>query len=107
MISLFQKRKDLMVSLLKKVPGFEVWPSKGAFYMFPNVSEALKKTKLTSEELVDYMINKYFVVTLPGSVFPDKAGFNFIRLSFASSTEAIKEGVQRIQNAVEELMQKK
>ena len=107
MIKLFQKRRDLMAKLLSKVPGFEVWPSKGAFYMFPNISKIMKKTNLSSADLVEHLINKYYVITLPGSVFPDKAGYDFIRFSFASSTEAIQEGVARINKAVKELLEKK
>jgi len=107
MIQLFQKRRDLMAKLLSQVPGFEVWPSKGAFYMFPNVSKVMKKTGLSSADLVEHLINKYYIVTLPGSVFPDKAGYDFIRLSFASSTEAIQEGSERIRKAVTELPEKK
>jgi aspartate aminotransferase len=107
MIQLFQKRRDLMAKLLRQVPSFEVWPSKGAFYMFPNVSKFTKETGISSEDLVERLINKYYVVTLPGSVFPDKAGYDFIRLSFASSSEAIQEGVARINKAVKELLEKK
>ena len=107
MIKLFQRRRDLMASQLRRIPGFEVWPSKGAFYMFPKVSEALKDTNLTSEQLVEYLINKCYVITLPGTVFPDKAGTEFLRFSFASSSEAIKEGSERIRDAVIELLKGK
>jgi aspartate aminotransferase len=107
MISMFQKRRDLMAIQLRKIPGFEVWPSKGAFYMFPNISKALRQSKLSPEELVDYMINKFYVITLPGTVFPDKAGSDFLRLSFASSTENIREGTERMKTAVEELVERK
>lgn len=104
MISLFQKRRDLMTKLLSKLPGFEVWPSKGAFYMFPNISKFLDQAKLSVEEFVEYLISNHQVITLPGSVFPDKAGSEYIRFSFASSFEAIEEGVKRINNAVNELL---
>jgi len=107
MIQLFQKRRDLMVKLLRQVPGFEVWPSKGAFYMFPNISKVMKETGLSSGDVVEYLINKHYIITLPGSVFPDKAGYDFIRLSFASSTEAIQMGSERIRKAIVELLEKK
>ncbi len=104
MISLFQKRRDLAAKLLSKIPGFEVWPSKGAFYMFPNISKFLDQARLSVEEFVEYLINNHQVITLPGTVFPDKAGSKYIRFSFASSFEAIEEGVKRINNAVNELL---
>jgi aspartate aminotransferase len=106
MISLFQKRRDMMANLLSKIPGFEVWPSKGAFYMFPNISKFLEQAKLSTEEFVEYLINNHQVITLPGAVFPDKAGSNYIRLSFASSFEAIEEGIKRINDAVNELLKR-
>lgn len=104
MISLFQKRRNLMASLLSKIPGFEVWPSKGAFYMFPNISKFLEQARVSTEEFVEYLINNYQVITLPGGVFPDKAGSKYIRLSFASSFQAIEEGIKRINNAVNALL---
>ncbi|MGQ9780896.1 MAG: pyridoxal phosphate-dependent aminotransferase [Nitrososphaeria archaeon] len=107
MIALFQKRRDLMAFQLRKIPGFDVWPSKGAFYMFPKVSRILEDANLTSEQLVEYLINRCNVITLPGTVFPDKAGAEFLRFSFASSNEAIKKGSERIREAISELMEKK
>lgn len=106
MVALFQKRRDLMAKLLSKVPGFKVWPSKGAFYMFPNISEFLEQSGLSTEAFVEYLIEKYKVITLPGACFPDKAGSKYIRFSFASSFEAIEEGIKRIYDAVSELLKK-
>ncbi|MEM3504165.1 MAG: aminotransferase class I/II-fold pyridoxal phosphate-dependent enzyme, partial [Nitrososphaeria archaeon] len=106
MVALFQKRRDLMAKLLSKVPGFKVWPSKGAFYMFPNISEFLEQSGLSTEAFVEYLIEKYKVITLPGACFPDKAGSKYIRFSFASSFEAIEEGIKRIYDAVNELLKK-
>ncbi|MEM0053331.1 MAG: pyridoxal phosphate-dependent aminotransferase [Nitrososphaeria archaeon] len=106
MVALFQKRRDLMAKLLSKVPGFEVWPSKGAFYMFPNISEFLEQSGLSTEAFVEYLIEKYKVITLPGACFPDKAGSTYIRFSFASSFEAIEEGIKRIYSAANELLKK-
>ncbi|MEM2506547.1 MAG: pyridoxal phosphate-dependent aminotransferase, partial [Nitrososphaeria archaeon] len=63
MVALFQKRRDLMAKLLSKVPGFKVWPSKGAFYMFPNISEFLEQSGLSTEAFVEYLIEKYKVIT--------------------------------------------
>lgn len=106
MVALFQKRRDFMAKLLSKVPGFKVWPSKGAFYMFPNISEFLEQSGLSTEAFVEYLIEKYKVITLPGACFPDKAGSKYIRFSFASSFEAIEEGIKRIYDAASELLKK-
>ncbi len=106
MIKLFEKRRDLIVKKLREVPGFEVWPSKGAFYVFPNVKKVLDETGLSIEEFVEWILYNKYVVTLPGTAFPDKAGKDFIRLSFATSFEAIEEGITRLKEGVEELLSK-
>ncbi|RLG75465.1 MAG: aspartate aminotransferase [Thermoprotei archaeon] len=106
MIKMFEKRRDLIVKKLREVPGFEVWPSKGAFYVFPNVKKVLDETGLSVEEFVEWILYNKHVVTLPGTAFPDKAGKDFIRLSFATSFEAIEEGITRLKEGVEELLSK-
>ncbi len=104
MIRLFRERRDVMVSELRKVPGFEVWTSKGAFYEFPRVRKVLEEVGLGVEEFVDYLIDNYYVVTLPGTAFPNTAGRDYIRFSFCVSKERIVEGVRRIASAVENLL---
>ena len=104
MIEIFRKRRDMLYELLRGIPGFDVWRSPGTFYMFPNVKEAIAKTGMeNSKEFADTILEKYGVIILPGTAFPDKAGEGFIRFSFATSFEDIKEGVERIRQAVEEL----
>ena len=104
MIDIFKKRRDLLYELLKQVPGFDVWKSPGTFYMFPNIEGVLKLTGLkNAKELADTLLEKYGVVVLPGTAFPDKAGEGFIRFSFATSFDDIRKGVDRIRKAVEEL----
>jgi len=104
MIRLFKERRDVMVSELRKVPGFEVWASKGAFYEFPRVSKVLREAGLSVEEFVDYLIDKYYVVTLPGTAFPNTAGKDYVRFSFCVSKERIVEGIRRVAEAVENLL---
>jgi len=106
MIKIFEKRRDLIVSKLREVPGFEVWASKGAFYVFPRIRKVLEETGLSVEEFVEQILYNKYVVTLPGTAFPDKAGKEFIRLSFATSFEAIEEGISRLKEGVEELLSK-
>lgn len=104
MIDVFKKRRDLLYELLKQVPGFDVWKSPGTFYMFPNIEGALDLTGLkNAKELADTLLEKYGVVVLPGTEFPDKAGEGFIRFSFATSFDNIRKGVDRIKKAIEEL----
>lgn len=104
MIELFRERRDLICSRLGGVKGFEVWPSKGAFYVFPNVGKVLNELNITVEEFVNRLLISKGVVVLPGTAFPETYGKNFIRLSFAVDFTSIEEGVKRIKEFVEELI---
>lgn len=103
MIDLFKRRRDVMFSELKTLKGIRVYKSSGAFYMFPDVSEILKTTGMDSKALAVKIIEEGGVVTIPGEVFPEKVGRNFLRLSFALDEEKIKEGVSRMKMALEKL----
>ncbi|MFZ8823858.1 MAG: pyridoxal phosphate-dependent aminotransferase [Desulfurococcales archaeon] len=103
-IEMFRRRRDLIYGELSKIKGFEVWKPHGAFYIFPRISNILSKSGLSIEQFVDYLIDRYQVVVLPGSGFPDTAGREYIRLSYAVSEEDIVEGVRRISDAVKELI---
>ncbi|MEM4053781.1 MAG: aminotransferase class I/II-fold pyridoxal phosphate-dependent enzyme, partial [Ignisphaera sp.] len=59
---------------------------------------------MSSEQFVEKLIEKKHVVVLPGSVFPEKAGAEFIRISFALSENAIIEGIERLKSFIEELI---
>lgn len=107
MVKLFEKRRNLMAEKLSKVPGFEVWKSKGAFYMFPRIAKLLNEVNMNVDEFVNYLIDNYYVVILPGTAFPDKAGRDYVRFSFASSFEDIDRGTDRIKKAVENLLSSK
>ncbi|MEM1930554.1 MAG: pyridoxal phosphate-dependent aminotransferase [Sulfolobales archaeon] len=103
MIGLFQYRRDVIARKLSEIKGFEVWPSTGAFYIFPRIRKVLDSAGLTVEEFVEKLLYTKYVVTLPGTAFPDKAGKDFIRLSFAVDAKLIEEGVERIKEFVESL----
>ncbi|MCX8184925.1 MAG: pyridoxal phosphate-dependent aminotransferase [Sulfolobales archaeon] len=100
MIRLFQYRRDVITRKLSEIRGFEVWPSTGAFYIFPRIKKVLDAAKLTVEEFVEKLLYSKYVVTLPGTAFPDKAGREYIRLSFAVDAKLIEEGVERIKEFI-------
>ena len=104
MIEEFRVRRDTLYNELSNIPGFKVWKPEGAFYMFPKIDEILNSIEMDVERFVEYLLDKHHVVTLPGTAFPDKAGDTFIRFSYATSVEDIKEGAKRIKKAVEELV---
>jgi aspartate aminotransferase len=98
-------RRDLVIGLLKEIPGFKVNVPEGAFYAFPDVSYYFGKTdgEVTinnSDDLSMWLLEKVFVATVGGGSF---GAPNCIRISTAASDEALKEAVARIKAAVETL----
>ena len=101
MVERFRKRRDVMYEELKKIPGIEVWKSMGAFYIFPRISTILKKLNMNVEQFVDWLLENYGVVVLPGTAFSETdIGKEFVRLSFAVDEKSIIEGIDRIRRAV-------
>ncbi len=104
MIKLFERRRNVAVKKLKEIRGIKVYPSKGTFYLFPYIGDILRVVGMSSEQFVENLIGRKHVVVLPGTVFPDKAGAEFIRISFALNEDKIIEGIERFKSFVEELM---
>jgi aspartate aminotransferase len=102
MVETFQKRRDLMVSLLSEVDGLEVDTPHGAFYLFPRVSSLFGKTfngkKINSSlDLCDYILEEALVSLVPGIAFGMD---DHIRISYASSESDLIEAVSRIKKAL-------
>jgi aspartate/methionine/tyrosine aminotransferase len=95
----FLERRDLIVGLLNKVPGFACKVPGGAFYAWPNVTEACSITgcadseafrkRLLTEAGVAVLADIHFGRRVPGDG-------QHIRFSYAASPEAIREGVGRL-----------
>jgi aspartate/methionine/tyrosine aminotransferase len=99
----FLERRDLVVELLNAVPGVTCRTPGGAFYAWPNVTEACKLTRCAdSEELRKRLLNEAGVAVLADIHFGRRVPGDgqHIRLSYAASTEAIREGVGRIDSFV-------
>ena len=92
----FEARRDLIVGLLREIPGVKIDPPKGAFYAFPDVSALLKPGE-TDLDLAAELLEKALVAVVPGSVFE---GQGHIRLSYATSRVNIEKGVGRIAEAL-------
>ena len=99
MRDIFYKRRDLIVGLLNHVPGVTCKNPGGAFYAWPNVTEACKITGCKdSEEFRKRLLNEAGLAVLADIHFgPRVEGEGqHIRLSYAASDDAIKQGVQRM-----------
>ncbi|OGS24317.1 MAG: aspartate aminotransferase [Elusimicrobia bacterium RIFOXYB2_FULL_48_7] len=98
MFDAFLKRRNTMVDRLNAIKGFKCLKPQGAFYVFPDVSEILKKNFngkpiCSSLALAEILLEQAKVAVIPGGVFgEDKA----IRLSYATSDGNIAEGLDRI-----------
>jgi aspartate aminotransferase len=102
MTKAYARRRDLVVGLLKEIPGFKVNVPDGAFYAFPDVSYYFGKTDgntliKDSDDFCNWLLNNSFVSTVAGSGF---GAPNCIRISTAAADEALAEAVQRIKDAV-------
>lgn len=88
----FQERRDFIISYLKeKLSGLVSFiKPQGAFYIFVNIS----KTKLNSLQFAERFLQEYHVAVIPGEPFGMD---NWIRISFATSMEDIKKGLERLE----------
>ncbi len=103
MRAIFLQRRDLVVSLLNAVPGVSCKLPGGAFYAWPNVTEACRMTGCKdSEEFRKRLLNEAGVAVLADIHFGPRAEGEgqHIRLSYAASDKAIREGVNRIADFV-------
>ncbi len=99
----YQRRRDFVFEKINEIKKLYTNKSEGTFYSFINIKELLNKNNInTSENFSDYLLNEHNVAVIPGTVFGAEG---YVRLSFATSMENIKEGLNRIKQAVESLSQ--
>ncbi|MCR4958798.1 MAG: pyridoxal phosphate-dependent aminotransferase [Prevotella sp.] len=102
----FERRRDLIVSLARQIPGLEVNVPEGAFYLFPKCSAFYGTTAPdgspvgNSTELAMYLLKEAHVATVGGDAFGDPDCF---RMSYATSDENIREAIRRIAEALAKL----
>ena len=107
----FERRRNLIVGLLQEIPGFELNMPEGAFYAFPKVESYYGKrcgdTVINdANDLAIYLLekahllNEAHVATVAGSAFCCPG---YIRLSYATSDENLREAAKRIAAALAKL----
>ncbi len=104
MVVEFDKRRKYMVERLNNMDGITCMLPKGAFYVFPNVSGLFNRdiagqTANTSIELVNLILDKAKVAFVPGEAFGSDS---HVRMSYATSMENIKEGMNRLEKLLSE-----
>mgnify|MGYP001147446919 CR=1 FL=1 len=95
MVKAFRERHDFVASRLQEIPGIEVIPADGTFYIFPNV-QAIIETRgyINDLEFSEELLVKEGVALVPGSAFGNEG---CIRLSFATSMDILKDALNRLQ----------
>jgi len=105
MIAEFARRRKLIVDRLNAIPGFSCQLPGGAFYVFPNVTEACRMVGAAdSKEFQTRLLHEANVAVLPRSAFgrrPKDERGEYVRFSYASSTEMIEKGLARIREFME------
>ena len=101
----FRRRRDLIVSLAKNIPGLEVNVPQGAFYLFPDCSAffgktAGRRTIGSSTDLALYLLEEGHVATVGGDAFGAPRCF---RMSYATSDDNIREALRRIRHVLSKL----
>lgn len=101
----FRRRRDLIVSLAKDIPGLEVNVPQGAFYLFPDCSAFFGKTDGrrtigSSTDLALYLLEEGYVATVGGDAFGAPRCF---RMSYATSDDNIREALRRIRHVLSKL----
>lgn len=105
MVQEFDRRRRYMVERLNKIPGVRCPLPPGAFYAFPNVEGLFQRrhekgTLRCANDVAGYLLDAAKVVTVPGEPFGSAA---HLRLSYATSLEAIERGMDRMEDAIRKL----
>lgn len=101
----FKKRRDLVLDLMKQIPGFKTNVPQGAFYVYPEVSSLFGKsykeyTIKNATDLSLFLLDVAHVALVPGAAFGSD---NYIRFSYATSEDKLTEALKRMKEAIEKL----
>ncbi|MXV37238.1 aminotransferase class I/II-fold pyridoxal phosphate-dependent enzyme [Flavobacteriaceae bacterium Ap0902] len=102
MVDAFKERRDMVMDIIQDIRGFTVHKPKGAFYIFPDVSDLFGKTLNgvlinNADDLAFYLLEHAHVATVSGVSFGSP---NCLRISYAASVENLKEAFKRIKEAI-------
>ncbi len=97
MIEEFNLRRNFITENLNSIKNIKCLKPGGAFYVFPEI----KKANMSSKEISDHLLENMFLATVPGSAF-GKNGEGFLRLSYASNMDNLKEAIECLKNFMDE-----
>ena len=94
MVKAFKERHDYLVECLQAIPGIEVVPADGTFYLFPSVQTIIEKRGLANDiEFSEQLLKQAGIALVPGSAFGCEG---CIRLSFATSMDILRDAMDRL-----------
>lgn len=101
----FKKRRDLVLELMKEIPGLKTNVPDGAFYFYPEVSYYFGKKYKDYEihsgtELCFYLLDVAHLAVVPGAAFGED---NYIRFSYATNEKNLREAMRRMKEALSNL----
>jgi aspartate aminotransferase len=99
MLKAFRVRHDYVVDALNRIPGVTCLPADGTFYCFPHVQPVIERLDGISNdvELTEYLLDRAGVALVPGTAF---GAPGYIRLSFATGLDTLKEALKRLTTAL-------
>jgi aspartate/methionine/tyrosine aminotransferase len=95
MMGRLERKRDLVVAALERMPGIECPTPEGSFYVFPDI----RGTGMTAQQFADHLIERHGVGVVAGTAFGDR-GEGHVRLTYAAPDEVLEEGLERIGQAV-------
>jgi aspartate aminotransferase len=100
MLDEYTRRRAWLLSALGEIPGISCNEPEGAFYAFPSVRGCLSDKIRTSADFAQRLLDEERTVVTDGAGFGAEG---YIRMSYATSMEQLREGVKRIKRFVERL----
>ena len=101
MLAEYTRRREWLLQALCDIPGIACAEPEGAFYAFPNVRGCLQNGLTTSAEFAQRLLEEEHTVVTDGAGFGAEG---YVRISYATSMEQIKEGVGRIRRLAERIL---
>ena len=100
MVRAFKERHDFLVHRLQDMPGVEVIPADGTFYLFPNVQPIIERLGFANDLAFSAkLLEEVGIALVPGSAFGNEG---CIRLSFATSMDILEDAMNRFQRFVKQ-----
>jgi len=103
-IEILKKRRDIAVACLEEIPDIKFFKPEGAFYVFVDVRPALtKSSKFKDDDTLafgEYLLMDHHIACVPGEAFGTPG---FLRFSYATNEENIREGLSRLKTALSTL----